>query len=91
MNKYIMINHGVGSASHWDEYFKMLHDDGHIIGGSALDHGISLKSDNFTDPISKTITGYIVIQADDIDVAKRIMLESPIIKAGGTVELFTLV
>ena len=86
-----MINHGVGSPAHWDEYFKMLHDDNHIIGGSALDHGISLKEDSFGDPISKTISGYIVIQAKDIDAARRIMIESPIHKAGGTVELFTLV
>ncbi len=91
MKEYIMINHGVGSPASWDEYFKMLHDEGHMMGGSALDHGISVRDGKFSDAQSQTITGYIVIQAEDLDAARKIMLQSPIHQAGGTVELFTLV
>jgi len=89
--KFIMINHRTASTENWDEYFKMLREGSHMIGGSALDHGISLKEGVFTQAQSATITGYIVIQAEDLEAAKNIASQSPIHKAGGTVELFTLV
>ncbi len=91
MNKYIMINHGVGQSNDWDDYFSMLHEKGYIIGGSALDNGISLENNRFDSCISETVTGYIAIEVPDIDTAKSIMVQSPIHISGGTVELFTLV
>jgi hypothetical protein len=91
MTEYIMINHGVGSPEKWDIYFKMLSENNHMIGGSALECGISLKESAFSEAISTTITGYIVIQAESLEKAKEVMEKSPIHAAGGTVELFTLV
>ncbi|MEO6053442.1 MAG: hypothetical protein ABIP97_05460 [Chthoniobacterales bacterium] len=93
MNQYLMINHGVGTPAKWAEYFEMLQAGGHVIGGSSLDENaaLSLKGNVFADAISKTITGYIVIKAADLKTAKRIMAQSPIHQAGGTVELFPLV
>lgn len=91
MTEYIMINHGVGSAENWDEYFTMLRDGNHLIGGSALDHGIAIRDSTLSEAVSKTITGYIVIQVESLERAKEIMAQSPIHQAGGTVELFPLV
>jgi len=85
-----MINHGAGTAEQWDTYLKMLHDGGHIIGGSSLDHGIAVQNGIFTEAISSTITGYIVYQAHDIESAKGIALQSPAQLSGGVVEVFTL-
>jgi hypothetical protein len=91
MTEYIMINHGVGSPENWDKYFTMLFDNKHMIGGSALDHGISVNASVFSEAVSKTITGYIVFQAESLDKAKEIALKSPVHEAGGLVEIFTLV
>lgn len=91
MNKYILINHGVGSTEGWEQYFAMLHDQGHFIGGSALDYGLSVTGGHFAEPISRTITGYIVIQAKDLETAKSLAAQCPVHLAGGTVEVFTLV
>ena len=91
MIQYIMINHGAGSSESWHEYIKMLCDGGHMIAGSALEHGMAVQAGTFTPIRSKTITGYIVIQAPDIETTKNIMLQSPVHQAGGMVELFPLV
>ena len=89
--KFIMLNHRTPSTENWDAYFQMLRDDGHMIGGSALDHGVSLNQGAVAPAQSATLTGYIVIQAENLEAAKDIAAQSPIHKAGGTVELFTLV
>ena len=91
MTEYIMINHGAGTAADWDQYFKMLRDQNHMIGGSALNQGISVKDAVFSNAITPTITGYLLIQAESLEKAKEIMALSPVHKTGGTVELFTLV
>ncbi len=91
MTEYIMINHGVGTPENWDPYFKMLCDNNHMIGGSAVDHGISVKDSAFSNALTTTMTGYLLIQAESLEKAKEIMALSPVHKAGGTVELFTLV
>jgi len=44
----------------------------------------------FTDAVSTTITGYILIQAHDIEIAKKIALQSPVQLSGGVVEVFNL-
>lgn len=91
MHKYLLINHGVGAPANWEAYFEMLHAGGHMIGGSALDHGIAVQIGTVSEARSKTITGYLVIQAADLETAKQIALQSPVHMAGGTVEVFTLV
>lgn len=91
MNKYLLINHGSGTSEGWEAYFKLLHDRGHIIGGSALDYGLSVKDNIFSGPISPTVTGYIVIQAEDLETAKSLAVQCPVHVAGGTVEVFTLI
>lgn len=91
MKHYIMINHGVGKPDAWDEYFSMLTDNGHLIGGSSLGSGIAVRKKVFSKAKSKTVTGFIVIQAKDIREAKKIMYQSPVHLSGGTVELFPFV
>lgn len=86
-----MLNHGSGSSADWDAYFQMLLDNRHMLGGSALAAGISLQGSQFSAPLSSTITGYLLIQAESLEQAKQIMFQSPVHKSGGTVEMFALV
>ena len=48
VNKYILINHGTGASEGWEQYFAMLHEQGHMVGGSALNHGLSVKDGVFS-------------------------------------------
>lgn len=91
MTQYIMINHGVGTSNDWESYFQMLRDGNHMVGGSALGRGISLKDSTYSEALTPTTTGYIVIHADTLDQAKELMSRSPVHKSGGTVELFPLI
>jgi hypothetical protein len=91
MAEYLLINHGKGTTEGWDAFFKMLCDNDHLIGGSSLDHGISVKNGTFSEAVLKTVTGYIVFQAKDFETAKNIALQCPVQQSGGVVELFTLV
>lgn len=90
MTKYLMINHGVGSPEDWEVYFDMLIGGDHLVGGSSLASGISLKGGQYAGAISESVTGYIVIQVENLEQAKEFMVKSPIHRAGGTVELFPL-
>lgn len=90
MPKYLMINHGVGTPQNWEAYFDLLIGGEHLIGGSSLASGVSLTQGTYASAVSKTVTGYIVIDADDFQEAKKLMAESPVHRAGGTVELFPL-
>lgn len=91
MPEYIMINHGVGTSANWDQYFKMLREGNHLMGGSALEPVVSVKWAVFSDVRTPTMTGYILIRAESLERAKEIMVQSPVHQAGGTVELLMLV
>lgn len=91
MNQYLMINHGVGTPENWDMYFTMLHQDGHMIGGSSLGEGIAVTDGVFSEARTPSITGYILIHAKDLESAKDIARQSPVHQAGGTVEVFPLI
>lgn len=91
MNKYLLINHGKGTEGDWDAFFEMLNAGSHLIGGSSLGRGMAVRGGVFSEALSQTITGYIVIQAESLERAKEIALKCPVHQTGGTVELFTLV
>lgn len=92
MKKYLMLNHGQGgSPEAWKAYFEMLLAGNHLVGGSALGEGLALKKGLFSGAKTRTVSGYIVIQARDLRSAKKILSQSPVHQSGGTVELFPLV
>jgi len=91
MEQYLLLNHGVGTSDHWDEFFKMLHEGGYFVGGSSLGQGSALRKGIFADPISPTVTGYILIQTENIETARHLARLCPVHVAGGTVELIPLV
>jgi hypothetical protein len=66
-------NRKESSPESWDKYFAALKKGNHMIGGSALGKGIAMKNAKLIPQISKTIGGYMVIQARDRRVAKKLM------------------
>lgn len=92
MNKYLMLNHGAGTKQQWDDYFTIVFDGDHFIGGSSLDEdsALSVKDGVFGPAISPTVSGYIVIQAESLEKAQELMRLCPVHQNGGTVEVFPL-
>lgn len=91
MQDYIMIIHAVEGATGMDAYIEELIAGGHMRGGSALGPGLAAQNGDFADAGSASIAGYISIRAEDLEVAKQIVLKNPVHLAGGVVELFPLV
>lgn len=91
MPDYIMLNHGIGSPTGWETYFKTLIDQGKFIGGSAIDHGRSLTQGAWSAAQAGSVTGYIIIRADNFEAAQEIAARSPIHETGGTVDLFEMI
>lgn len=91
MKHYILLNHDAGPSAGWDVFFEMLLKGNHLIGGSSLECGLSVRGEIWGAVITPTLGGYIVIQASDLEAAKQIAKMCPIHLSGGTVEIFTCV
>jgi hypothetical protein len=85
------INRKESSLEDWTKYLADMKKGKHLIGGSALGKGIAMKKSKVMPQISKSIGGYMVIQARDIRVAKRLMKTNPMHVLGSSVELIPLI
>jgi len=72
----------------WERYIAYLQQGGHFEGGSAIGGGITVhKAGPGTKRITRQLTGYLRIRADDLDQAKALVVGNPVFEAGGTVEI----
>jgi hypothetical protein len=90
MNDYILLMHNdAPDQSHqdWQTYLEKLQQTGRFNGGSAIGGGTccnKLRSDR---DITERLSGYIRVQAESLDDAKRFLEGNPVYEAGGTVEI----
>lgn len=94
MNDYILLMHDdvpeVGrqaSESGWEDYIASLVATGQFGGGSTVGDGFCVRKDGAAKPISSMLNGYIRVQAQSLDDAKRFLAGNPNFEAGGTVEI----
>ena len=73
----------------WENYIAGLCAGKHFAGGSAMGEGV-LVGETESDAITKHIGGYIIVNAENLDEAKRLVKDNPVRKAGGTVEVRSL-
>jgi hypothetical protein len=76
-----------GTDAEWERYLSRLRDSGHFTGGSAIGAGICVNKQGASPPISARLTGYIRVQAESLDDARRFLEGNPVYEAGGTVEI----
>ena len=90
MNDYILLMHDDARdqrSEDWQAYLEKLQRTGRFNGGSAIGSGEccnKLRSDR---GISGHLSGYIRVQAESLDDAKRFLEGNPAYEAGGTVEI----
>ena len=94
MNDYIllMFNDVLDPAQaddgvRWQQYLSMLRASGQFDGGSAIGAGERLKKGQTAQPAPMALSGFIRVQANDLDDAKRFLIGNPNYEAGGTIEL----
>jgi hypothetical protein len=72
----------------WEQYIARLQQGGHFDGGSAIGGGITVhKAGAGVKRITRQLTGYLRIRADDLDQARKLVEGNPVFEAGGTVEI----
>lgn len=71
----------------WGPWLGGLRAAGVFQGGSGMAGGAALRKQGTPGALSSHITGYIRIEAEDIDHAARLLAGNPVYEAGGTVEI----
>jgi len=75
------------SSNAWGEYLRGLQTAGVLEGGSAIGGGTCVRKHGEAPPIAAHLSGYLRIQAKDLDHARICLTGNPVFEAGGTVEL----
>jgi len=89
---YIFLMHGgsITGGAHtggWSMYLARLQELGVFQGGGAIGGGRIYSKGLWSTGISDQITGYIRIQADDLEAARLLLAGNPVFEAGGLVEI----
>ncbi len=94
MNDYILLMHDdvpeagrKASESGWDSYIATLVASGQFGGGSTVGAGICVHKDGAVRPASSALNGYLCVQAESLDDARKFLVGNPNFEAGGTVEI----
>ena len=91
MPDYILFMHNdVADGSRpleWATYLEKLSSNGQLRGGSAIGSGLCLRRGGAAPPVTDHITGFVKVEADNLDQARSLLKGNPVYEAGGTVEI----
>ena len=93
MNDYIFFMHvdvlrdNRHQDHEWNDYFAKLRAAGAFEGGSAIGDGICASKSSAPPAVTRQISGYIRIRAEDLNAARKLVIGNPVYEAGGTVEI----
>jgi hypothetical protein len=90
MPDFILLMHAPAAdevMADWGPYLDSLSAKGALRGGSAIGAGVALRRDGAPAAISASLSGFVRIEADDLDQARGMVAGNPTYEAGGTVEI----
>ena len=89
MAEYIFLMHDDAEADEdaWQSYIGELQRRGVFEGGSAIGDGICVRKRDARPSITAHLTGYIRVNAENLEQAKSLLAGNPLFEAGGTVEI----
>jgi hypothetical protein len=93
MNDYFLLMHDdvpqppLPTTATWDNYLEKLKASGRFGGGSSIGSGACVSRSDQAKSLTTHLSGYIRIQAEDLDDARRLVDGNPVYEAGGTVEI----
>ncbi|MEM1380020.1 MAG: hypothetical protein AAGH41_05270 [Pseudomonadota bacterium] len=94
MAAFICFMHGDAQAevddATWEAFFADLRAAGGFLGGSAIGDGVCLGQRDPLPEVTRSLVGYLRIEARDLSDAKKLMAKNPVLVAGGTVEIRAL-
>ncbi len=91
MNDYILFMHNDAQAAEsdaaWEQYLGKLRSTGQFAGGSSIGSGECVAKSRQPPGITSHLSGYIRVQAENLEAAKKLLEGNPVFEAGGTVEI----
>lgn len=89
MAEYIFLMHDDANAdvNAWQPYIGDLQQRGFFEGGSAIGDGICVRKRDAIPSVTTHLTGYIRVNAENLEQAKSLVAGNPLFEAGGTVEI----
>jgi len=91
MTDYIFLMHNDAAGAEtdvaWEQYLRKLRSSGRFEGGSAIGPGECVSKQRRPTGITAHLSGYIRVQADTLEAAKKLLEGNPVFEAGGTVEI----
>jgi hypothetical protein len=94
LNDYIFLMHNdvapensSGNDAAWSQYISGLRTTGRFGGGSSIGHGVCVRKTGPAGEITMKLGGYITVQAENIEEAKKLLVGNPVFEAGGSVEI----
>ncbi len=92
MNDYLLLMHSdqsqpIGDSAAWGRYIAMLRASGKFEGGSSIGGGMCVNQCGESKPITGHLAGYMRIQAESLEDARKLLVGNPVLDAGGTVEI----
>ena len=89
MPDYIFFMHddARGGENDWGPYLAKLKHSGRFEGGSAIGDGVCVRKSGAPPSLTAHLTGYIRVNADNLDHAKTMLAGNPHFESGGTVEI----
>lgn len=76
-----------GSDTAWGRYISGLRSTGRFEGGSSIGDGVCVRKAGPLSEITAKLGGYIKVQAESLDEARKLLVGNPVFEAGGTVEI----
>jgi hypothetical protein len=89
MPEYIFLMHDDATTDEasWASYLVALEERGAFQGGSEIGEGICVRKAGAVPALSRHLSGFIRVKADNIDQARMLLAGNPVFEAGGTVEI----
>ncbi len=94
MNDFMFLMHDaapetgdLGGRHDWQPYLAKLRNSGRLTGGSAIGPGICVSKSGVATDITAHLSGFIRVQAESMDDARKLLEGNPVYEAGGTVEI----
>jgi YCII-related domain len=94
MNDYILFMHNdatanteAGSDAAWGKYLAMLKASGRFSGGSSIGAGQCFAKATPPAAMTSHVSGYLRVQAESLEDARKFLEGNPVFESGGTVEI----
>ena len=91
MPDYLLLMHNDATEPErdedWGAYLALLRGSGKFDGGSAIGTGVCVRKSGVAPSIASHLTGFLRVNAEDLEEAVRLVAGNPVYETGGTVEI----